>query len=152
MKGDFQPEKAQLIMTLRGMGILDSEVLAALESVPRELFVPPALRHHSYENSSLPIAYDQTISQPYVVARMTEAHAVEWSRFPINVNCIAPGAFSSEMMDGMLERIGDISVGFPRKRICDPAQMDSTLLYLVSPASECVTGTVIKIDDGQGSR
>ena len=86
------------------------------------------------------------------IARMTEAHAVEWSRFPINVNCIAPGAFSSEMMDGMLERIGDISVNFPRKRICDPAQMDSTLLFLVSPASECVTGTVIKIDDGQGSR
>jgi len=52
----------------------------------------------------------------------------------------------------MLERIGDLSKGFPRGRICDPAQMDSTLLYLVSPASECVTGTVIKIDDGQGSR
>ena len=86
------------------------------------------------------------------VVRMTEAMAVEWSRFHINVNCIAPGAFSSEMMDGMLERIGDISVGFPRKRICDPAQMDSTLLFLVSPSSECVTGTVIKIDDGQGSR
>jgi len=86
------------------------------------------------------------------VVRMTESHAVEWSRYPINVNCIAPGAFSSEMMDGMLERIGDISKGFPRGRICDPAQMDSTLLYLVSPASECVTGTVIKIDDGQGSR
>jgi NAD(P)-dependent dehydrogenase (short-subunit alcohol dehydrogenase family) len=86
------------------------------------------------------------------VVRMTESHAVEWSRYPINVNCIAPGAFSSEMMDGMLERIGDISKGFPRQRICDPAQMDSTLLFLVSPASECVTGTVIKIDDGQGSR
>jgi NAD(P)-dependent dehydrogenase (short-subunit alcohol dehydrogenase family) len=86
------------------------------------------------------------------IARMTEAMAVEWARFHINVNCIAPGAFSSEMMDGMLERIGDISVGFPRKRICDPAQMDSTLLYLVSPSSECVTGTIIKVDDGQGSR
>ena len=73
MEGDFQPEKAKLIMALRGMGILDSEVLAALESVPRELFVQSELRHHSYENSSLPIAYDQTISQPYVVARMTEA-------------------------------------------------------------------------------
>ena len=70
----------------------------------------------------------------------------------INVNCIAPGCFSSEMLDGMLERIGDISLGFPRKRICDPAQMDSTLLFLVSPSSECVTGTFIKIDDGQGSR
>jgi NAD(P)-dependent dehydrogenase (short-subunit alcohol dehydrogenase family) len=86
------------------------------------------------------------------VVRMTEAHAVEWSRYPINVNCIAPGAFASEMMDGMLSRIGDISQNFPRKRICHPPQMDSTLLYLVSPASECVTGTVIKIDDGQGSR
>jgi NAD(P)-dependent dehydrogenase (short-subunit alcohol dehydrogenase family) len=86
------------------------------------------------------------------IVRMTESMAVEWSRFNINVNCIAPGAFSSEMMDGMLERIGDISQAFPRKRICDPAQMDSTLLYLVSPSSECVTGTVIKIDDGQGSR
>ena len=86
------------------------------------------------------------------VVRMTEAHAVEWSRYPINVNAIAPGCFSSEMMDGMLSRVGDISQGFPRKRICDPAQMDSTLLFLVSPASECVTGTVIKIDDGQGSR
>lgn len=86
------------------------------------------------------------------VVRMTEALAVEWSRFHINVNCIAPGAFSSEMMDGMLERMGDISKMFPRGRICDPAQMDSTLLFLVSPASECVTGTVIKVDDGQGSR
>lgn len=86
------------------------------------------------------------------IARMTECLAVEWARFNINVNCIAPGAFKSEMMDGMLERMGDFSGTFPRKRICDPAQMDSTLLYFVSPASECVTGTIVKIDDGQGSR
>lgn len=86
------------------------------------------------------------------VARMTEALAVEWSRFHINVNGIAPGAFASEMMDGMLERVGDISQHFPRKRLGDPAQLDSTLLYLVSPASEAVTGTVIKVDDGQHSR
>ena len=70
----------------------------------------------------------------------------------INVNAIAPGAFSSEMMDGMIERVGDISQAFPRKRIGLPEQMDSTLLFLVSPSSECVTGTCIKIDDGQGSR
>lgn len=86
------------------------------------------------------------------VIRMTEALAVEWSRFNINVNAIAPGAFKTEMMDGMLERMGDFSQTFPRKRICDPAQMDSTLLFLVSPSSECVTGTFIKIDDGQGPR
>lgn len=86
------------------------------------------------------------------IARMTECLAVEWSRFNINVNGIAPGAFSSEMMDGMIERIGDFSGNFPRKRIGDPAQLDSTLLYLCAPASECVTGTVIKVDDGQGPR
>jgi NAD(P)-dependent dehydrogenase (short-subunit alcohol dehydrogenase family) len=86
------------------------------------------------------------------VVRMTEALAVEWARFNINVNCIAPGAFASEMMDGMLERMGDITQHFPRKRIGLPEQMDSTLLYFVSPSSEFVTGTVIKVDDGQGPR
>lgn len=86
------------------------------------------------------------------VNRMTEVLAVEWARFGINVNAIAPGAFSSEMMDGMLERMGDITQHFPRKRLGDPAQLDSTLLYLVAPSSECVTGTVVKVDDGQGSR
>jgi len=87
MTGDFQPQKAQLIMTLRGLGILDSRVLAALESVPRELFVPPALRHHSYENSSLPIAYDQTISQPYVVARMTGALKLGGRELVLEIGC-----------------------------------------------------------------
>jgi NAD(P)-dependent dehydrogenase (short-subunit alcohol dehydrogenase family) len=86
------------------------------------------------------------------VVRMTEVLAVEWARQPINVNAIAPGAFASEMMDGMLSRMGDITASFRRKRLGDPALMDSTLLYLVSPASEAVTGTVIKIDDGQSNR
>lgn len=86
------------------------------------------------------------------VVRMSEALAVEWARFNINVNGIAPGAFQSEMMDGMLERVGEMWKGFPRQRVCDPALLDSTLLYLVGPASEAVTGTVIKVDDGQGPR
>ncbi len=86
------------------------------------------------------------------VARSAEVLAVEWSRYNINVNAIAPGAFASEMMDGMLARVGDMTQHFPRKRLGDPAQLDSTLLYLVGPASEAVTGTVIRVDDGQGGR
>jgi len=86
------------------------------------------------------------------VARIAEVLAVEWSRFHINVNAIAPGAFASEMMDGMLSRVGDITQRFPRQRLGDPAQLDSTLLFLVSPASEAVTGTVVRVDDGQGGR
>lgn len=86
------------------------------------------------------------------VVRMTSALSVEWAKFNINVNGIAPGMFSSEMMDGMLERMGDLAARTPRKRIAEPAQMDSTLLFLVSPASEAVTGSTIKIDDGQGAK
>ena len=69
----FQNEKAQLIMTLRGMGIVDADVLSAIEQVPREMFVARALQAYAYENASLPIAMDQTISQPYIVAIMSAA-------------------------------------------------------------------------------
>ncbi len=86
------------------------------------------------------------------LTRITEVLAVEWARFGINVNGIAPGSFESEMMAGMMERIGDFTQMLPRKRLGRPSQLDSTLLYLVSPASECVTGTIVKVDDGQGGR
>ena len=86
------------------------------------------------------------------IARMSEVLAVEWARYNINVNGIAPGLFTSEMTDGMIDRLGEFYEHFPRKRKCEPEQLDSTLLYLCSPASEAVTGTVIKVDDGQSSR
>ena len=84
---EFHTEKAQLIMTLRGQGIGDATVLSALESVPRELFVPPALRQHAYENASLPIALDPTISKPYVVARMTEALCLTGRERVLEIGC-----------------------------------------------------------------
>ncbi len=86
------------------------------------------------------------------VVRITEVLSVEWSRYRINVNAIAPGAFHSEMMDGMLSRVGDFTQMTPRKRLGDPAQLDSTLLYLCAPASECVTGATIRVDDGQDGK
>ena len=84
---EFYTEKAQLIMILRGMGVFDPEILSALETVPRELFVPAALRRHAYENASLPIALDQTISQPYVVARMTEALQLTGRERVLEIGC-----------------------------------------------------------------
>jgi NAD(P)-dependent dehydrogenase (short-subunit alcohol dehydrogenase family) len=86
------------------------------------------------------------------INRLTETLAIEWARFGINVNAIAPGAFASEMMDGMQSRLGEFHKAFPRKRLGDPWQLDSTLLYLVDPASDFVTGTVIIVDDGQSPR
>ena len=57
-------------------GILDERVLAAMRDVPRHRFVPSALSPRAYDDSPLPIGFDQTISQPYVVAYMTEAAAL----------------------------------------------------------------------------
>ena len=86
------------------------------------------------------------------IARMTETLAVEWAFANINVNAIAPGMFVTEMTDGMFARIGDPSDRVARRRVPVPAQLDSTLLYLVSPSSECVTGAVIRVDDGQAAK
>ncbi len=83
---------------------------------------------------------------------MTEALAAEWAPYNINVNAIAPGMFVSEMTDGMFERMGgNPAPQLARRRVPVPEQMDSTLLYLVAPASECVTGAIIRIEDGQDS-
>ncbi|UCG86628.1 MAG: protein-L-isoaspartate(D-aspartate) O-methyltransferase [Gemmatimonadota bacterium] len=66
---------------LAGRGISDKRVLAAMASVPRERFVPQDLQHLAYADQPLPIGCDQTISQPYIVALMTElAHVTRRSR------------------------------------------------------------------------
>jgi protein-L-isoaspartate(D-aspartate) O-methyltransferase len=67
-----EPDQIGLIMQLRRRGIRDTRVLRAIERVPRELFVDPAFADHAYQDIALPIDCGQTISQPYVVAFMTE--------------------------------------------------------------------------------
>ncbi len=66
------PDQIGLIMQLRRSGIRDNNVLRAIERVPRDLFVDPAFADHAYQDIALPIECGQTISQPYVVAFMTE--------------------------------------------------------------------------------
>jgi protein-L-isoaspartate(D-aspartate) O-methyltransferase len=61
----------QLLMELRRQGITDTEVLSAMETTPREMFVPGVFRDRAYDNVALPVDAGQTISQPYVVAYMT---------------------------------------------------------------------------------
>ena len=65
--------KIRLILELRELGISDSKTLSALEKIPREIFIPKTFRNQAYENIALPIGDEQTISQPLVVALMTEA-------------------------------------------------------------------------------
>jgi protein-L-isoaspartate(D-aspartate) O-methyltransferase len=67
------PKVARLILELRRAGITDERVLGALERVPRDRFVPASFADRAWENTALPIEHSQTISQPLVVALMTEA-------------------------------------------------------------------------------
>lgn len=64
---------AMVARQLRAGGISDERVLAAMDTVPREEFVPERLRRHAYSDGALPIGYGQTISQPWVVAAICEA-------------------------------------------------------------------------------
>ena len=67
-----QRTRARMVERLRAKGIGDERVLAALGSVPRHVFVEEALASRAYEDTALPIGFGQTISQPFVVARMIE--------------------------------------------------------------------------------
>ena len=69
--------KIRLILELRELGIYDSKVLSAIERIPREKFIPENFRNQAYENIALPIGNEQTISQPYIVALMTQSLKLE---------------------------------------------------------------------------
>ena len=66
-------QKANLIMNLRSMGVFSEKVLSAIETIPREIFLPSNFQSYAYQNNPLPIGFEQTISQPFIVALMTEA-------------------------------------------------------------------------------
>ncbi len=80
---DFERERERMVVEqLEARGIHDSAVLAAIRNVPRHRFVAPALCRRAYDDTPLPIGERQTISQPYMVALMTEAIGVH--RVPIS--------------------------------------------------------------------
>lgn len=137
-------------VNLRAPWILACEVARRLIAAnkPGNIVNIASTAHYSYNGGGAAL-YAVTKT---AVVRMTEALAVEWAYAGINVNAIAPGMFVTEMTDGMFARIGDPTEMVARRRVPVPAQLDSTLLYLVSPASECVTGATIRVDDGQSAQ
>lgn len=139
-----------LATNLRGPYILSCEIARRLiqQKRPGRIVNIASMAAFHCDDSGIS-AYAVTKSG---IVRMTEALAVEWAKFNINVNAIAPGAFQTEMLDAVLTHHPGLADHFPRRRIGRPGQLDSTLLYLVSPSSEFVTGTCIKVDDAQAPR
>ncbi len=111
-----QRTRARMVERLRTSGIRDERVLGAMAAVPRHLFVEEALASRAYEDSALPIGFAQTISQPYVVARMIELvlqNQTPRKVLEIGTGCgyqaavlaqIFPQVYSIERIKALLER------------------------------------------------
>lgn len=109
-------ERARMVADqIRARGVRDSRVLRALERVPRERFLPDAQRAEAYEDRPVPIGFRQTISQPYIVAYMTEALQIESSHrvLEIGTGCgyqtavlaeLAGEVYSVELIGVLAER------------------------------------------------
>jgi protein-L-isoaspartate(D-aspartate) O-methyltransferase len=111
-----QRTRSRMVQRLREKGIRDERVLGAMAQVPRHLFVEEALASRAYEDTALPIGFSQTISQPYVVARMIELVLQDQkagSVLEVGTGCgyqaavlaqIFPEVYSIERIKALLER------------------------------------------------
>jgi protein-L-isoaspartate(D-aspartate) O-methyltransferase len=111
-----QRTRRRMVERLRDQGIRDERVLAAMAAVPRHLFVEEALASRAYEDTALPIGFGQTISQPYVVAKMLEtllAGKCAGKTLEIGTGCgyqaavlahVFPEVYSIERIKALLER------------------------------------------------
>ena len=101
--------------------ITDKNVIAAMRKVPRHLFVPEEYRHQAHSDGPLPIGHNQTISQPYIVAIMTELMAVDSSSRVLEIGTgsgyqaavlaeIAESVYSIEIVTPLAERAAEISL------------------------------------------
>ena len=115
---------------LRARDITDERVLAAMERVPRELFVPPELRARAYDDAALPIGGGQTISQPYMVAIICQALALRGRERVLDVGTgsgyqaavlaeLVADVFSIERIPELAEHAGEnlLTAGYERVRV-----------------------------------
>jgi protein-L-isoaspartate(D-aspartate) O-methyltransferase len=91
---------------LRRRGIRDERVLAALASVPRELFVPEKLRARAYEDAALPIGHEQTISQPYMVAATCELLGLSGDERVLDVG--TGSGYAAAVLDELAESVTSV--------------------------------------------
>jgi len=106
--------RESLIEELHRQGISNPDVLEVMRNTPRHIFIDEALMSHAYSNNALPIGYGQTISQPYIVARMTEALLTEGTPdkvLEVGTGCGYQTAVLAQLIDNVysVERIKNLA-------------------------------------------
>ena len=99
----LEVKKIRLILELRESGISDSKILSAIEKIPRERFIPENFRNQAYDNLALPIGDNQTISQPFVVAKMTQLLEVEASHKVLEIG--TGSGYQSAVLSKLVRRV-----------------------------------------------
>ncbi len=93
----------RLSQQLAQLGIRDRKVLDAIERVPREQFLSEAMRHQAYDNNALPIGCGQTISQPYIVAKMTELLELDYKSKVLEVG--TGSGYQTSVLAQLVEKV-----------------------------------------------
>ena len=96
-------KKIRLILELRESGISDSKILSAIEKIPREKFIPENFRNQAYDNLALPIGDNQTISQPFVVAKMTQLLELESTHKVLEIG--TGSGYQSSVLSKLVRRV-----------------------------------------------
>ena len=96
-------KKIRLILELRESGISNSKILSAIEKIPREKFIPENFRNQAYDNIALPIGDNQTISQPFIVAKMTQLLEVESSHKILEIG--TGSGYQSAVLSKLVRRV-----------------------------------------------
>ena len=105
----FQAARQQMVEgQLRQRDIRDERVLQAMATVPRHLFVPPAQRSQAYDDGPLPIGQEQTISQPYIVALMTESLRLKGTETVLEIG--TGSGYQAAVLSGLAKKVYSIEI------------------------------------------
>lgn len=135
---DIDSRKIRLIIQLRQAGITNTEVLSAIERTPRDLFVPPHFETHAYEDQAVPIGLGQTISQPYIVAYMTDALQIEKSHSVLEIG--TGSGYQAAVLSRLCRRVYTIERHRPLMEIAEKHFNELKLRNITTLAADGMKG------------
>ena len=135
---EIDSRKIRLIIHLRQAGITNTDVLSAIERTPRDLFVPHHFETHAYEDQAVPIGLGQTISQPYIVAMMTDVLEVEKSHSVLEIG--TGSGYQAAVLSRLCRRVYTIERHRPLLELAEKRFNELKLRNITSLAADGMKG------------